>query len=260
MELHYQEYGNKHAPLMMIFLHGGGVSSWMWDKQIEYFSDYYCVSVDLPEHGLSNDNDHFSIHDSAASINDLIEIKANEKKVIVIGFSLGAQVTIQMLSLKPELVNYAIINSALVRPMPFTKKLIRPSIKLTYPLIKNKLFSKLQARTLYLDKEYFAAYYKESCLMKSDALIRVLEENMSFQTPKDFKRAKGQILVTVGQKEKTVMKESAKDIVSHNPNCTGVIISNIGHGISLAKPEFFNEMIEKWIESGSISKEMVEIQ
>ena len=157
--LHYQEYGDKNASFM-VFLHGGGVSSWMWDKQIQYFSHYHCVAIDLPEQGASNYTENFSIKYSAERVIELIEKKANGKKVIVIGFSLGAQVTIQMLSMNPDLIDYAFINSALVRPNSFVRKMIRPSIKLTFPLVKNKSFSKLQAKTLYVDEEYFETYYQ----------------------------------------------------------------------------------------------------
>lgn len=246
MGLHYQEAGNTNAALM-VFLHGGGVSSWMWRKQIQYFTNFHCLAVDLPEQGRSRDVLNFSIRTSADNIIELIERKADGKQVIVIGFSLGAQVLIEMLSLKPDLIDCAIINSALVRPIPLVKKLIRPSIKLTFPLIKNKSFSRLQARTLYVDKEYFKVYYDETCQMKRDTLIRILEENMSFELPPDFKKAKGKILVTVGEKEKAVMKRSARIIVENNSNCTGIIIPSIGHGVSLVKPEFFNGMVEKWI-------------
>ena len=54
---------------------------------------------------------------------------------------------------------------------------------------------------------------EESCKMNPDTLIRVLEENMSFNIPKDFSKANGKILVTVGEKEKAMMKHSAKDLV-----------------------------------------------
>jgi pimeloyl-ACP methyl ester carboxylesterase len=124
------------------------------------------VVPDLPEQGLSNICTNFSIKLSAEKLIDLIEEKAEGKKVIVIGFSLGAQLIIQMLSMKPDLINYAIINSALVRPISFAKKLIRPSIRLTFPLIKNKLFSNVQAKTVIVHKDYFEKYYKESCQMK----------------------------------------------------------------------------------------------
>ncbi|MDX8364906.1 alpha/beta hydrolase [Cytobacillus sp. IB215665] len=259
MDLHYQESGDKNASLM-VFLHGGGVSSWMWEKQIQYFSHYHCITIDLPEQGGSNYTESFSIQLSAEKINDLIEKIANGKKVIVIGFSLGAQVTIQMLSMNPNLINYAVINSALVRPNSFVRKMIRPSIKLTFPLVKNKSFSKLQAKTLYVGKEYFETYYKESSEMKLDTLIRILEENMSFEIPKNFNKATGKILVSVGEKEKAVMKKSATDLVSNNKNCIGIIIPNVGHGISLWNPNFFNQMIEKWIQEGALPQDIITIK
>jgi pimeloyl-ACP methyl ester carboxylesterase len=258
LDLHYQEYGDKNASLM-VFLHGGGVSSWMWDKQIQFFSHYHCVTVDLPEQGQSTNTENFSIRYSAERIIDLIEKIGNEKEVIVIGFSLGAQVTVQMLSMEPNLINYAIINSALVRPNSLVKKLISPSIKLTFPLIKNKSFSKLQAKTLYIDEEYFGTYYKESTQMKSDTLIRILEENMSFELPIDFNTAKGKILVTVGSREKGIMIQSAKDIVSNNSNCIGIMIPNVGHGISFVNPDFFNQMIENWVLEGILPQEAITI-
>src|SRR5699024_10253488 len=126
---------------------------WMWDKQIQYFTNYHGVTIDLPEQGKSNHFDHFSIRESAEKIIELIEKIAKDKKVIVIGFSLGAQVAIQMLSMNPNLINNAVINSALVRPNAFGRKMIKPTIKLTFPLISNRFFSKLQAKTLYVGEE-----------------------------------------------------------------------------------------------------------
>ena len=259
MELYYQEYGDKNAPLM-VFLHGGGVSSWMWDKQIQYFTNYHCVTIDLPEQGKSNHIDHFSIRESAEKIIELIERIANGKKIIVIGFSLGAQVAIQMLSMNPNIINNAVINSALVRPSAFVRKMIRPSIKLTYPLIGNRYFSKVQSKTLYVGEEYFETYYKESSQMKSDTLIRILKENMSFKIPNDFNKARGKILVTVGEKEKAIMKKSTMDIVSSNSNCIGIIIPNVGHGISLLNPIFFNQMIENWLHKSVLPQEAITIK
>ncbi|MEK4080013.1 alpha/beta fold hydrolase [Solibacillus sp. FSL K6-1126] len=186
MDLSYREYGDKNAPLM-VFLHGGGVSSWMWDKQIQYFSNYHCITIDLPEQGASRNTENFSIQLSAEKVNRLIEKIADGKKIIVIGFSLGAQVTIQMLSNNSNLINFAIVNSALARPNSFIRKMIKPSIKLFFPLVKNKTFSKLQAST-------------------------------------------------------------------------GIIIPNVGHGISLKNPNFFNQMIENWIQDFSLPQGVVTIK
>ena len=254
MALRYQEYGDKSASLM-IFLHGGGVSNWMWDKQIHYFTHNHCIVPNLPEHGLNNNEITFSLKRSAEEIIKLIEEKAGDKKVILIGFSLGSQVIIQLLSIKPDLIDAAIINSAVVRPLPYARKLIKPTISLTFPLIKKRWFSKLQAKSLYIGKDYFEKYYEESCQIQSDTLVRVLEENMSFKLPENFRKATGKILVTVGENEKAIMKRSAKDIVEANSNCSGIILPKVGHGVSLAIPDFFNHMVEAWIDEGNLPKE-----
>ena len=95
--------------------------------------------------------------------------------------------------------------------------------------------------------------------MKSDTMIRILEENMSFEIPKSFQKAESKILVTVGEKEKAVMKKSAIDIVSNNSNCTGIIIPNTGHGLPFLNPDFFNRMIEKWVQEGTLPQGVVPI-
>lgn len=244
--MYYKEYGNKNDPLML-FLHGGGVSSWMCDKQIQHFSNYYRVVVDLPTQGKSSHLNDFSIKTSAEMIINLIQKLTNNNKVIVIGFSLGAQVIVQMLSMTRDLIDYAMINSALVRPNPLMKKWISPSLKLTYPLIKVRSFAKLQSKALYISNEDFDMYFNESSKMKLTTLVKILEENMIFKIPPSFKEAKSNILVTVGEKEKAVMKKSAKDMMEENVNCESIIISDVGHGLPMAEPKAFNEIIDCWL-------------
>lgn len=156
---------------------------------------------------------------------------------------------VQILSIKPHLIDYAIINSALVRLVPYAKRLIKPSILLTAPLIKNRTFSRIQAKTLYIEESHFEQYYNESCQMKPETLILILEENMSFSIPENINKATGQILVIAGEKEKGMMRKSVHDLVNANPNCKGLIIPDVGHGLSFAKPELFNEMVEDWVHS-----------
>ncbi|WP_268627647.1 alpha/beta fold hydrolase [Paenibacillus alvei] len=245
MKLHYTESGNTKASLI-VFLHGGGVSGWMWAKQIEYFKDYHCLVPDLPGHGKSPCTD-FSIQNCAEEILNLILTKAQGKKVILIGFSLGAQVAMEILSMNPDIVDYSIINSVLVRPAPFVNKMIQPAIRLTYGLTKNRTFSKLQAKQLYIGEEMFETYYKETSNMDMNLLIQILEENMSFRIPTDFSKSTAKILITVGEKEKKMMRKSLLDIVDNTIHCKGIIIPNVGHGVSLAQPELFNKIVEAWI-------------
>ncbi len=61
--IQYTECGDTSGPLI-VFIHGGGVSGWMWKKQLEYFTNYHCLVPDLPGHGNSVNSTTFNIHTS----------------------------------------------------------------------------------------------------------------------------------------------------------------------------------------------------
>lgn len=246
MKLFIKEYGNKKGNLM-VFLHGGGVSSWMWDRQFLAFTDYHCLAVDLPEHGKSSDSGPFTIRSTAKEVEKIIVNFKNDRKVIVIGFSLGAQVLVELLAMDPDLIDYAVINSGSVTPVRGIKTLIKPSIYLSFPLVHIKSFAKLQAKKLYIDREHFDQYFEESRNMKKEALIRVLEESMTYTLPASYSNSSGKILVTAGALEVGAIKKSYQLLINQNPNSTGHIFPNIGHGAPLAIPDEFNQAIKEWL-------------
>ena len=247
------ECGEKNHPLL-VFIHGGGVSGWMWKNQLEHFKDYHCLAVDLPEHG--NSDGEFSIAGSAEQINQLIRQKALGKRVHVIGFSLGAQVLIEMLARNPGVVDAAVINSALVRPVKYAVNMVGPAARLSLPLAKSRKFARMQAKAMYIDEKLFEIYYQESRQIKAETFVRVMRENLAYELPGNLSQVTARILVMVGEKEKKMMKRSAADIVNGNRNATGMIVPGIGHGISLANPALFNELVRKWLEEGLLPPEM----
>ncbi len=252
MVIHYKEYGNKEGPLLL-FLHGGGAGGWMWDKQVDYFTNYHCLIPTLQGHGERSAESTFSIKGNAQEMIELLEGKKKGREINIIGFSIGAQITLEILSLAPTLIHSAVINSALIMPIKVAKPLIAPSIKLTSPLIKNRTFSKIQAKQLYIDDRTFEKYYEDSLKMSVSTLIEVLQENMAYELPKSFSKTTARILVTVGEKEKAVMRKSAIKIAKSHSTSSCIVIPKVGHGFSLAQPEQFNELVEKWLNESTLT-------
>ncbi|GEN85164.1 hydrolase [Sporosarcina luteola] len=244
--MHVIEFGNREAPLL-VFLHGGGVGGWMWDQQAEYFKDYHCLIPTLQGHGRRCDETSFTIRGNALEIIELIQQKKDEKEVHIIGFSIGAQICLEIISLAPTLIRSAMINSAVVIPMKYMLPFIAPTIKMTFPLIKNKTFAKAQAKQLYMDGKYFTKYYEDSLKMKPSILIGVLKENMAYSLPEKLSKSTTRILVTAGEKEKSLVKNSAQKIAEENEHYESFFVPNIGHGFPVAKAELFNHVLEDWI-------------
>lgn len=246
MHKDYKETGNKEGPLL-VFIHGGGVGGWMWDKQIPYFKEFHCLVPTLQGHGDRSEETSFSIRGNAIEILQLINKKKEEKDVHIIGFSIGAQICLEIISLAPNLIKTAVINSAVVIPMKSMIPFISPTIKMTFPLIKNKTFAKAQAKQLYMDGDYFKKYYEESLKMNADALINVLKENMAYSLPDDLSKSSARILVTAGEKEKGLVKKSVQKILDVNEHFEYYFVPYIGHGFPVAEPDLFNRVVEGWI-------------
>lgn len=257
MTINFNLYGDTDKPLL-VFLHGGGVSSWMWDEQVKFFNNYKCLVPDLPGHGKSNDGDDFSIRDTSNQISTIIEEHKADQQVTVIGFSLGAQVLISMLSEHANLIDKAVIISASTKPFHFPRITAKLATWML-PLARNKVFSRIQAKYMYLNDRYFNDYYQESKAITKETFFKVMYENMSFSIPKGFEATHSRILVLIGKKENSIIKKSITNILESNEQCLGVVIPGVGHGIPLHNSKYFNELVEDWIENEKIPDDVIRI-
>lgn len=246
---------------MMIFLHGGGVSSWMWQEHMEIFKETYeCYTPDFIGHGTRANETSFSMRESAYEIISWIKEHAHGRTVILIGFSLGAQVAVDVLSREPDIADIAIINSALVLPLPWLYLMVRPILPLTYPLLKKDWFIQLQAEKMGLPNDVLDHYAADSKQLQKKTLLTMFQENLHYKLPDTFQQTKARILVTVGEKEKGIMTRSAEKITNAHPNAAGFIVPDIGHTFTFEKKELFVDMIKSFIEERALPAELKEIR
>lgn len=253
MELYFKETG-KNNDETIVFIHGGGLSGWMWNKQVEAFNDYHCIVPDLPEHGKSAEVKPFTIKGAAEMIVDIIKNHAHNRKAHLVGLSLGSQVAVQILSIAPEVVNRALISGTLVREYygPTTLKLINLWFRIYTPF-KNTDFSiKYAMKGNGASAEYFE-YFKENMnILTLSCLKNIYRENALFRISGELCQVNNSILIIAAEREMKYLSESAKDLNKCLPNSQMYMVPNVKHNWALDAPELFSSVSRAWIKNKQI--------
>lgn len=241
-----KSFGDSTKPIICL-LHGGGLSWWSYQSVIELLKeDYHIVCPIIEGHGEAYQETFVSIEESAHHLIEFIESKYGSIHCLA-GLSIGAQIALEVISKKPNITQYTILESALILPIPGTKALIGPTYKLMYGLIKQRWFAKLQAKSLFINDNHFEDYYRDSILMSRESLINISLSNGAYEC-KPLDSINHPVLILVGQKEIGIMKKSATLLHSKLKNSQLKILSNYGHGeLSLVHPDEYVKMIKDFI-------------
>lgn len=243
--MHIQEIGVKNAPTI-VFLHGGGMSGWVWKKQVEYFKDYHCLVPDLPGHGKSNEP-LISLKDCAQKVAELIE-KNGHNKVIVVGHSLGAKVAVELLNIKPDIINYAVIASALYRPTKMMLWLHKPWVyRLTVWLVKYKKILELQAKLIFKESSDQQNFIKDAQRLTATDLQKIYGMAYDLKLPSGLSSLKTSVLVIAGAKEPNAMRQSVRNLANAIPHAKGVLVRTVNHTFPWTEADLFNKIIRQWI-------------
>lgn len=124
-----------------------------------------------------------------------MEKKKRNNIYAICGLSIGAQIAVEVLTQKCNFIQFAVIESALLIPMQFGKSLIAPTIYLSYPFIKFRWFSNLQAKYLFVPENKLDLYYEDSCKMSKESLINMTKSNMAYDLSPKIKEVKTRILI-----------------------------------------------------------------
>jgi pimeloyl-ACP methyl ester carboxylesterase len=259
MSLFVQESGQLTAPTV-VFLHGGGGSGWMWQPQVEELGDYHCIVPDLPEQGKSVNENPFTIQGSAEQIARLIRERGHSGKAYVVGVSEGAQVTVALLALAPELVERAVVSSALVRPLPGAGLMTPELIALSYrwsvsPFKNNEWWVRLNMKyAAGIPEKYYPQFSQTFRELTESGFTNVMIENQRFRLPQGLERVKAPTLIVVGKREYAVVRQSARDLANAIPSAQAFEVAHTRklslaeeHNWNLSMPELFTQTVRAWI-------------
>ena len=241
--MRYVEYGNQN-PETIILLHGGGLSWWNYRDVAQLLSERFHVVLPILDGHADCDAPFTSIENNAVRIIAHIDQHFGGKVLAIGGLSLGGQIAVEMLTQSPAICSFALIESALVKPMKLTHALIKPTFGMSYGLIKQMWFAKMQAAYLGIPKKLFDDYYRDTCKISKEDMIAFLQSNSAYSIKPALRDAQAKVHIVFGSKEQSSIRISGKLLNRMIPDSTLEILPGYNHGdLSLNHPQAYAQML-----------------
>jgi pimeloyl-ACP methyl ester carboxylesterase len=243
------EFGDNNRPTI-ILLHGGGLSRWSVEPLARQLQNrYHIVTPVVDGHGEDGGTPFISIEDSAGKLIGYIDRQLGGAVYAIGGLSLGAQITAEVLAQRPDIAEFAVLESGLMVPIRGTSALVAPSFKLFYGLIRKRWFSKAQAKSMRLPQEMFELYYEDTKKMTKESLVNMTLSNGTYALKDSIRNTTARVLIIVGSKELGIMKKSAALLHRSIQSSTLRIAQDMKHGeLSLIRPDIYVRLLEELFE------------
>ena len=241
------EFGKQNEDTVLL-LHGGGLSWWNYREAARLLEAQYHVVLPVLDGHADSDASFTTIENHAARLITYIDTHFSGRVLAIAGLSLGGQVVVEMLSQRQDICQYALIESALVKPMKLTSALIEPTFGMSYGLIKQKWFAKLQADYLGIPKALFDDYYRDTCKISKEDLIAFLKANSVYTIKPGLSETKVKVKIVAGAKEQKGIRDSAILMNRAIPGSEVEILPGLRHGdLSINHPQRYVRILTDWI-------------
>ena len=241
------EFGQQNPDVVML-LHGGGLSWWNYREAAQKLAERYHVVLPVLDGHADSDAPFTTVEENAARLISCIDAHFGGQILALGGLSLGGQVAVEMLSQRPDICRYALLESALVKPMKLTAALIGPTFGMSYGLIRQKRFAKLQAEYLGIPRPLFADYYRDTCRISKADMIAFLKANSIYTVKPGLSETGAKVKIVAGAKEQKNIRDSAKILHRAIPGSSMELLPGLRHGdLSLNEPERYAKILTDWI-------------
>ena len=241
--MRYVEYGNQSTETV-ILLHGGGLSWWNYRDVAQLLSERFHVVLPILDGHADSDAPFTSIEDNAARIIAHIDEHFGGKVLAIGGLSLGGQIAVEILTQRSDICRFALFESTLVKPLKLTHALIKPALGMSYGLIRQKWFAKMQASYLGIPQKLFDDYYRDTCKISKEDMIAFLESNSAYSIKPALRDAQAKVHIVFGSKEQSSIRTSGKLLNHTIPGSTLESLPGYNHGdLSLNHPQAYAQKL-----------------
>ena len=225
---------------VIVLLHGGGLSWWQYQVQMDLLYENYHVVLPILDGHAGSDADFTSIEDNAKRLLDYIDKTYGGSVFLIAGLSLGGQILLEMLALRKNICQYAIVESAAIIPDKLTAGLVAPLFSMSFPLIKKKWFAKMQFCYLGIRADLFEHYYGDTVKLSKQNLIAFTKVSSLYQVKKNLKNSLARVRIIVGKKETKKMHASARYLHDLLPDSRLEIKAGLAHGqYAINQPDLY---------------------
>ena len=256
MDLFVRESGPAGAPAI-VFLHGGNMSGWCWDPVVERMQRYHCLVPDLPQYGKSFQRGPFEMRRAADAVAELIRSRAGTGQAHVVGFSLGAQVGVQLLATEPKVVDRAVLCGTVVNRMPC----VRSTQLLLGLLARSAWFRwvvnrRWNARDVAIPLARINDYREDVRLITGAQFAHIVVASGGFTIPRGLDTLDSPALFLTGGKERAFVRRWAARLAQHMPNGVDRVAIGMRHDWPLRYPELFSRTVDGWLSGTALPQEI----
>ncbi len=245
--MQFKHFGDENKPVVVL-LHGGGLSWWMWEPHIAILNeDYHFILPIIDGHDI-DDKTFSSISDSSDHLIQYIEKTCGGKVFALCGLSLGAQIALDVLAKRPDLAGYALIESALTEPMGWVAEAAIPLVGMSYGIISKRWFARAQANAMLISETQFETYFESNKMISKESLINITRSNAAFRIHSALRGCKTKALILAGGREVRAVKKSAQALGHTLPNADVRLLAGYRHGeLSIRHPDEYVRVFSEWV-------------
>ncbi|MDP4092810.1 MAG: alpha/beta hydrolase [Bacillota bacterium] len=248
-DMYYEVMGDGEP---VVFVHGVGVTSRMWEFQKKAFSkEFKMIIFDLRGSGKSSKTPEV-YHTAELLCEDLKGLLdfLNIKIVNIVGLSLGAAIAMKFAVEYPDSVKSLVISGAFIdfkRILSFTS---RHFCGIIGKLLMTRVFGEMATRIMLpsVSRKGLLYYHKNIINIDRDEVIKYEQILKSYSITPALSKIKAKTLLVYGSRELPFHKYG-RAIHKYVKDSVMMIIPGVGHGWNGERPELFNKIVIDFIKS-----------
>ncbi len=235
----------------IVFVHGAGISSWMWRQQVEGLTAFSTIAVSLPGH-VGSDRPWTTVAEAATVVAEVIRNQVPGGKAHVVGLSLGGVVGLELLAQAPDTVDRMVLSGTLAVGLPGARFLAGLAA-ISLPLATLGPMARLSARMMGIPPSDYASLQADIARLDAGPLRQMVLDVASYRPPPALAERSHRVLVVAGSKEHPRIRRSVGVLTGLMPGASGAVIPGGIHTWNWQFPDQFNQLVTDWIDRAAIA-------